>query len=131
MKSFKSYIKEYHHSGGITSDVPPDFHRLDQEDVKVRVNTWLEGCSSMEYMSVEAALTQLAGKIQQLGLTFTMSEQEFGSSGNISMNVHQFGEKFDPAETHILEPVIPEDLTMSVSYETSGNGGYKISAKLN
>ena len=60
-----------------------------------------------------------------------MSEQEFGSSGNISMNVHQFGEKFDPAETHILEPVIPEDLTMSVSYETSGNGGYKISAKLN
>ena len=131
MKSFKSYIKEYHHSGGITSDVPPDFHRLDQEDVKVRVNTWLEGCSSMEYMSVEAALTQLAGKIQQLGLTFTMSEQEFGSSGNISLNVHQFVEKFDPAETHILEPVIPEDLSMSVSYETSGNGGYKISAKLN
>ena len=131
MKSFKSYIKEYHHSGGITSDVPPDFHRLDQEDVKVRVNTWLEGSSNMEYMSVESALTQLAGKIQQLGLTFTMSEQEFGSSGNISMNVHQFGEKFDPAETHILEPVIPEDLTMSVSYETTGNGGYKISAKLN
>ena len=131
MKSFKSYIKEYHHSGGITSDVPPDFHRLDQEDVKVRVNTWLEGCSSMEYMSVEAALTQLAGKIQQLGLTFTMSEQEFGQDGSITLNVHQYGEKFDPADTHVLVPTIPEDLSMTVDYSVSGQGGYVISAKLN
>ena len=76
MKSFKSYIKESHGSGGITSDTPPDFHRLDQEDVRVRVNAWLEGCSNMEYMSVEAALTQLAGKVQLLGLTFNMSEVE-------------------------------------------------------
>jgi hypothetical protein len=72
MKSFKSYIKESHHSGGITSDTPPDFHRLDKEDVRARVNTWLEGCNNMEYMSVEAALTQLAGKVQQLGLTFNV-----------------------------------------------------------
>jgi hypothetical protein len=131
MKSFKSYIKESHHSGGISSDVPPDFYRLDQADVKVRVNTWLEGCSNMEYMSVEAALSQLAGKIQQLGLTFNMSEVEYGESGSLTLNVHQFGEKFDPAETHVLVPTIPEDLSMNVSYETSGNGGFKISAKLN
>jgi hypothetical protein len=131
MKSFKTYIKESHHSGGITSDVPPDFHRLDQADVKTRVNTWLEGCSNMEYMSVEAALTQLAGKVQQLGLTFTMSDQEFGESGDISLNVHQFGEKLDPAETHVLVPTIPEDLSMNVSYETTGNGGFRINAKLN
>ena len=131
MKSFKSYIKESHGSGGISSDVPPDFHRLDQEDVKVRVNAWLEGCSNMEYMSVEAALTQLSNKIQQLGLTFHMSEVEYSESGSLTLNVHQFGEKFDPAETHILVPTIPEDLSMSVDYEVSGNGGYKISAKLN
>jgi hypothetical protein len=131
MKSFKGYIKESHHSGGISSDVPPDFHRLDQEDVKTRVNAWLEGCNNMEYMSVEAALTQLAGKVQQLGLTFNMSEQDFGTDGSLTLNVHQFGEKLDPAETHALTPTIPEDLTMTVEYGSSGKGGYRISAKLN
>ena len=131
MKSFKSYIKESHHSGGITSDIPHDMHRLDKEDVRVRVNAWLEGCNNMEYMSVEAALTQLAGKVQQLGLTFNMSEQEYGQDGSITLNVHQFGEKLDPAGTHVLEPTIPEDLTMTVEYGSSGTSGYRISAKLN
>ena len=130
MKSFKSYIKETHHSGGISSDIPPDFHMLNKEDVKARVNTWLEGCNNMEYMTVEAALTQLAGKIQQLGLTFQMSEQSFGQEGSISLNVHQYGEKHDPAGTHVLTPTIPEDLTMVVDYAKTGNGGIKISAKL-
>ena len=131
MKSFKSYIKESHHSGGITSDIPHDMHRLDKEDVRVRVNAWLEGCNNMEYMSVEAALSQLAGKVQLLGLTFNMSEQEFGEEGSISLNVHQFGEKHDPAGTHILTPTIPEDLSMTVEYSTGGKGGVRISAKLN
>ena len=131
MKSFKSYIKESHHSGGITSDTPPDFHRLDQEDVKVRVNAWLEGCNNMEYMSVEAALSQLANKVQLLGLTFNMSEQDFGQEGTLNMNVHQYGEKLDPAETHMLTPTIPEDLSMTVEYSASGSGGFRISAKLN
>ena len=131
MKSFKSYIKETHHSGGISSDIPPDFHMLNKEDVKARVNTWLEGCSSMEYMTVEAALNQLANKIQLLGLTFQMSEQTFAEEGSISLNVHQFGEKHDPAGTHILTPTIPEDLSMTVEYSTGGKGGVRISAKLN
>jgi len=131
MKSFKGYIKEHNHSGGISSDIPQDFHMLDREDVRHRVNAWLEGSSNMEYSSVEAALTQLAGKVQQLGLTFNMSEQDFGSDGSITLNVHQFGEKLDPADTHVLEPTIPEDLSMTVDYQLSGNGGYRIMAKLN
>ncbi len=131
MKSFKSYIRESNGSGGISSDIPPDFHMLDREDVRQRVNTWLEGCNNMEYHSVEAALTQLAGKVQQLGLTFNMSEQDFGQDGSITLNVHQFGEKLDPAGAHALEPTIPEDLSMTVEYSTSGQGGYRISAKLN
>jgi len=130
MKSFKSYIKESHHSGGISSDIPTDFHMLNDANVRARVNTWLEGCSNMEYMSVEAALTQLAGKIQTLGLTFNMSETDFGQSGDITLPVHQFGEKLDPAGTHILTPTIPEDLSMNISYESSSSG-YRISAKLN
>ena len=131
MKSFKSYIRESNGSGGISSDIPQDFHMLDREDVRQRVNAWLEGCSNMEYSSVDAALTQLAGKVQQLGLTFNMSEQEFGSDGSITLNVHQFGEKLDPADTHILTPTIPEDLSMTVDYQVSGTGGYRIAAKLN
>ena len=130
MKSFKNYIKESHHSGGISSDIPTDFHMLNDANVRARVNTWLEGCSNMEYMSVEAALTQLAGKIQTLGLTFNMSETDFGQSGDITLPVHQFGEKLDPAGTHILTPTIPEDLSMNISYESSSSG-YRISAKLN
>ena len=104
---------------------------LDREDVRQRVNVWLEGCSNMEYSSVEAALTQLAGKVQQLGLTFNMTEQDFGSDGSITLIVHQFGEKLDPADTHVLDVSIPEDLSMTVDYQVSGSGGYRISAKLN
>ena len=130
MKGFKTYINETHHSGGISSDVPADYFMLNKEDVKVRVNTWLEGCANMSYMSVEAALSQLANKVQQLGLTFEMSEQDFGPEGEITLNVHQFGEKHDPAGTHVLVPTIPEGMTMSISYKSSSNG-YMISAKLN
>ena len=131
MKSFKGYIKEVHHSGGISQDIPQDFHRLDQEAVKARVNTWLEGCSNMEYMSVEGALSQLAGKVQQIGLVFDSAVEVNGQNGSVNLPVHLFGEKHDPAETHALDIVIPEDLSMSVSWESSGNGGYRISAKLN
>jgi hypothetical protein len=131
MKSFKSYIRESHHSSGITSDIPPDFHRLDQEDVKTRVNAWLEGCSNQEFMSVEAALTQLAGQVQQLGLTFETRPEISGSEGSLTLSVSQFGEKLDPAETHVLVPTIPEDLSMSVDYMTSGEGSFRIKAKLN
>ena len=131
MKSFKSYIRESNGSGGISTDIPPDFHNIQHEDVKTRVNTWLEGCSNQEFMSVEAALTQLAGKVQQLGLTFETRPEISGSEGTLTLPVTQFGEKLDPAETHVLVPTIPEDLSMSINYMTSGEGSYRIKAKLN
>ena len=108
MKSFKTYIKETHHSGGISSDIPTDFYRLDQDDVKTRVNAWLEGVMSQEFMNVDAALTNLAGKVQQLGLTFDVQTEAPGDSGSLSLPITQFGEKLDPAETHVLEPTIPD-----------------------
>tara|TARA_B100001250_G_C19806368_1_gene793503 strand:+ start:1984 stop:2379 length:396 start_codon:yes stop_codon:yes gene_type:complete len=131
MKSFKTFVKESNGSGGISSDIPADFHMLDQEDVKTRVNAWLEGCSNQEFMSVEAALTQLAGKVQQLGLTFDTKLETSGESGSLSLPVSQFGEKLDPAETHVLVPTIPEDLSMNIEYMTSGQGSFRIKAKLN
>ena len=131
MKSFKTFVKESNGSGGISTDIPADFHRLDQEDVKTRVNAWLEGCSNQEFMSVEAALTQLAGKVQQLGLTFETRPEISGSEGTLTLPVTQFGEKLDPAETHVLVPTIPEDLSMKIDYMTSGHGSFKIQAQLN
>ena len=131
MKSFRTFVKESNGSGGISTDIPPDFHNIQHEDVKTRVNTWLEGCSNQEFMSVEAALTQLAGKVQQLGLTFETRPEISGSEGTLTLPVTQFGEKLDPAETHVLVPTIPEDLSMSIDYMTSGEGSYRIKAKLN
>ena len=84
MKSFKTFVKESNGSGGISTDIPPDFHNIQHEDVKTRVNTWLEGCSNQEFMSVEAALTQLAGKVQQLGLTFETRPEISGSEGTLT-----------------------------------------------
>jgi hypothetical protein len=130
MKSFKTYIKETHHSGGISSDIPADFHRLDQADVKTRVNAWLEGVMAQEFMNVDAALTNLAGKVQQLGLTFDVQTEAPGDSGNLSLPITQFGEKLDPAETHVLVPTIPENLTLSIDYERTPNGAYRVAGKI-
>ena len=130
MKSFKTYIKETHHSGGISSDIPLDFHRLDQDDVKTRVNAWLEGVCSQEFMNVDAALTNLAGKVQQLGLTFDVQTEAPGDSGSLSMPITQFGEKLDPAETHVLEPVIPEGMTLQIDYERMPQGGFKVTGQI-
>jgi len=130
MKSFKTYIKETHHSGGISSDIPADFFRLDQEDVRTRVNAWLEGVCSQEFMNVDAALTNLAGKVQQLGLTFDVQTETPGDSGSLSMPITQFGEKLDPAETHVLEPTIPEGMTLQIDYERMPQGGFKVTGQI-
>ena len=130
MKSFKNYIKETHHSGGISSDIPLDFHRLDQDDVKTRVNAWLEGVCSQEFMNVNAALTNLAGKVQQLGITFDVQTEAPGDSGSLTLPITQFGEKLDPAETHVGTPVIPENLTLSIDYERMPQGGFKVAGQI-
>ena len=52
MKSFKTYLREVAlgtGSAGITSPAEPDFHRIDLDDVRARVNTWLEANCSMEF----------------------------------------------------------------------------------
>ena len=68
MKSFKTYLSEVAvgtGTAGITADGDFDFHRMDQEDVKARVNTWLSANMQMEFATVNAALIQLAKKVQQ------------------------------------------------------------------
>jgi len=81
-------------------------------------------------MNVDAALTNLAGKVQQLGLTFDVQTEAPGDSGSLSMPITQFGEKLDPAETHVLEPTIPEGMTLQIDYERMPQGGFKVTGQI-
>ena len=133
MKSFKTYVKEVTlgtGSAGITSEVDPDFHRIDQEDVRARVNNWLSASSQVEYMNVDAALRQLAGKVEQIGLSFNVQVEAAGESGSLRIPLSQFGEKHDHAGEHVLDIEIPEDLVMSIEYERMPTGGFRVTGQI-
>ena len=133
MKSFKTYVKEVAlgtGSAGITSEVDPEFHRIDQEDVRARVNNWLSASSQVEYMNVDAALRQLAGKVEQIGLSFNVQVEAAGESGSLRIPLSQFGEKHDHAGEHVLDIEIPEDLVMSIEYERMPTGGFRVTGQI-
>jgi hypothetical protein len=131
MKSFKTYLKEIANgSGGITSDMDPDFHRIDQEDVRVRVNTWLSASMQTEFMNVDAALTQLAGRVAQIGLSFNVQTEAAGDSGSLRIPLQQFGEKHDHAGEHTQPISIPEGLVMDIEYERMPTGGFRVSGQI-
>ena len=139
MKSFKTYLKEVAlgtGSAGITSDVEPDFHRIDLDDVRARVNTWLEANCSMEFKTVEAALVQLSLKVQQIGLDFDVQTEVSGDSGSLNIPLSQFGGRFgkdtdtppsemldDDGITHRTEG---KELVLAVNYEKMPTGGYRV-----
>ena len=133
MKSFKTYLREVAlgtGSAGITSEVDPEFHRIDQEDVRARVNNWLSASSQVEYMNVDAALRQLAGKVEQIGLSFNVQVEAAGESGSLRIPLSQFGEKHDHAGEHVLDVEIPEDLVMSIEYERMPTGGFRVTGQI-
>ena len=133
MKSFKTYVKEVAlgtGSAGLTSEVDPDFHRIDQEDVRARVNNWLSANMQVEYMNVDAALRQLAGKVEQIGLSFNVQVEAAGDSGALRIPLAQFGEKHDHAGEHTQPISIPEDLVMNIDYERMPTGGFRVSGQI-
>ena len=133
MKSFKTYIREVAlgtGSAGLTSEVDPDFHRIDQNDVRARVNNWLSASMQVEYMNVDAALRQLAGKVEQIGLSFNVQVEAAGDSGSLRIPLAQFGEKHDHAAEHSLPISIPEDLVMSIDYERMPTGGFRVTGQI-
>ena len=132
MKSFKTYLKESHHSGGISSDTPADFHRIDQDDVKSRVNTWLSANMQMEFATVNAALNQLAGKVQQIGITFDVQVEAAGESGSLRIPLSVFGEKHDPTGVYVsnMGSTIPEGLVLDIQYEKVPTGGFRVSGQI-
>ena len=113
MKSFKTYLKEVAlgtGTAGISADGDFDFHRIDQDDVRARVNTWLSANMQMEFATVNAALNQLAGKVQQIGITFDVQVEAAGESGSLRIPLSVFGEKADPAGVYVdnMGSTIPE-----------------------
>ena len=135
MKSFKTYLKEVAlgtGTAGITADGDFDFHRIDQEDVKSRVNTWLSANMQMEFATVNAALNQLASKTQQIGVTFDVQVEAAGESGSLRIPLSVFGEKADPAGVYVdnMGSTIPEGLVLDIQYEKVPTGGFRVSGQI-
>ena len=135
MKSFKTYLREVAlgtGTAGITADGDFDFHRIDQEDVKSRVNTWLSANMQMEFTTVNAALNQLASKIQQMGITFDVQVEAAGESGSLRIPLSVFGEKHDPTGVYVsnMGSTIPEGLVLDIQYEKMPTGGFRVSGQI-
>ena len=131
MKSFKTYIREVALGTGSSGIARYNdaLHRVSEEDVKARVNTWLQANSNMEFHTVEAALYQLSAKLEQLGISFQQTEAA-GNSGSLRLPLKQYGEKHDHAGEHVLDVVVPEDLVMSVDYEKMPTGGFRVTGQI-
>ena len=135
MKSFKTYLREVAlgtGTAGITADGDFDFHRIDQEDVKSRVNTWLSANMQMEFTTVNAALNQLAAKTQQIGVTFDVQVEAAGESGSLRIPLSVFGEKRDPTGVYVsnMGSTIPEGLVLDILYEKMPTGGFRVSGQI-
>ena len=131
MKSFKTYLREVALGTGSSgiARYNDELHRVSEEDVKARVNTWLQANSNMEFHTVEAALYQLSAKLEQLGISFQQTEAA-GDSGSLRLPLKQYGEKHDHAGEHVLDVVVPEDLVMSVDYEKMPTGGFRVTGQI-
>ena len=131
MKSFKTYIREVALGTGSSgiARYNDGLHRVSEEDVKARVNTWLQANSNMEFHTVEAALYQLSAKLEQIGISFQQTEAA-GNSGSLRLPLKQYGEKYNHAGEHVLDVSIPEDLVMSVDYERMPTGGFRVTGQI-
>ena len=65
MKSFKSFINESYSQnyGGIVDPVGPDMFRIEDEEVRSRLNNYIEASCNQEFMNVEAGLRQIYNKV--------------------------------------------------------------------
>ena len=112
MKSFKSFINESYSQnyGGIVDPVGPDMFRIEDEEVRSRLNNYIEASCNQEFMNVEAGLRQIYNKVLKLGLDTPMDE--FVDDDGIS---------------HKNEG---KELNLNVSYERIPNGGFVLNSKI-
>ncbi len=81
MKSFKTYLKEVAIGTGSSgiANYNDGLHNISSEDVKGRVNTWLQANSNMEFATVEAALYKLAAKVRISWIELKQTEEAANS----------------------------------------------------
>ena len=131
MKSFKTYLREVALGTGSSgiARYNDGLHRIGEEDVKARVNTWLQANSNMEFHTVEAALYQLSAKLEQIGISFQQTEAA-GDSGSLRLPLKQYGEKHNHAGEYPDSVEGYDDLVMSVDYERMPTGGFRVTGQI-
>jgi len=134
MKSFKTYLNEVALGTGSSGigRYNDSLHRIDQDDVRARVNTWLSANMQMEFRTVNAALIQIAKKVQQLGISFDVQVEAAGDNGSLRIPLSVFGEKADPTGNYVdnYGSTIPENLVLDIQYEKMPTGGFRVSGNI-
>ncbi len=142
MKSFKTYLREVALGTGSSGIARNNLglHGIDSEDVRARVNTWLEANANMEFATVHAALYQLQAKVEQIGLEFNVQAEAAGDSGSLRLPLTQWGGRFGKDTDTPHNDFIDDDgishrtegqsLVMSIDYERVPTGGFRVSGKI-
>ena len=140
MKSFKTYLKEVALGTGSSgvARYNDGLHGIDSDDVRARVNTWLEANANMEFKTVHAALYQLQAKVEQIGLEFNVQAEAAGDSGSLRLPLTQWGGRFGKDTDTPHNVFIDDDgishrgqaLVMSIDYERVPTGGFRVSGKI-
>ena len=142
MKSFKSFINESYSQnyGGMVDPVGPDMFRIEDEEVRSRLNNYIEASCNQEFMNVEAGLRQIYNKVLKLGLEFDVQVEAPGDSGSLSLPLTQFGGRFGKDVDTPMDEFVDDDgishknegkeLNLNVSYERIPNGGFVLNSKI-
>ena len=146
MKTLKQHISEGYKQGkygagnvgtpevNSVEDGSIGVHNIHDPKVLERVNGFVGSIANQEYLNPKAALEQLAGKLQTLGLGMTIPEMS--GNGSVNIEVNQFGGRFgkDIDGSDIKDDGISHKkeggLKLNVKYETLENGSSKVFAKL-
>ena len=146
MKTFKQHVTEGYKQGkygagnvgtpevNSVEDGSIGVHNIHDPKVLERVNGFVGSIANQEYLNPKAALEQLAGKLQTLGLGMTIPEMS--GNGSVNIEVNQFGGRFgkDIDGSDIKDDGISHKkeggLKLNVKYETLENGSSKVFAKL-
>ena len=127
MKSFKQHIDENHY--GDKNDV--NFFDGSDESKQV-ISSYLGSISEREFMNPDAAVHQIYNKLGTMGANFTIPASE-GQSGSHKVEVVQvphYGKTGAEEADKVTEGEMNK-FNMTIKYEQSPSGMYKVSASIN
>jgi|TARA_B100000900_G_scaffold376532_1_gene359340 hypothetical protein len=144
MKTFKQHIniKESLDGGHVGTPDAASFedgsigvHNIQDPEVLKRVNAFLGGTASKEYMSAQTAVEEIRNNLMRIGL-FVPVQETTGEKGNFTTEVKFGGGRFgkDVDGSDINDDGISHKkeggLKLQVEYETLKTGMSKVYAKL-